>query len=107
MRDDLALNHVALLVIVDNDLVEFLVLCEEQIGVAEPYTTSGLGGKHVEAVPSTCDCKCAAAVVAATLEVAQLIDLGLALGVLWELNLIVYNVEHGAVLIGLLRWLVV
>jgi hypothetical protein len=47
MGDDLTLNHVSLLVIVNDDFMQFQVFRKEQITVPKTNATSRLGGKHV------------------------------------------------------------
>ena len=79
MWDDLAVDQVPLLSVVDDDLVELHVLGEEQVAVSEATASRRLGRQHVLPVTPAPDGEYAHTIVTAALEVAELVDLLLAL----------------------------
>ena len=99
VRDDVPVNQVALFVLLDDDLVQRHVLGEEQVAVAEAAAPCRLRRQHEELLSSVHDGKGANAVLASAQQVAILVHLFLARGVVGQDNLVLDHVGHGALLV--------
>ena len=99
VRDDIALDHVALLLVIDDDLVKALVFGEKEVRIAEADATGRFSRQHVKTFAATSDLERPTAIFTTTLQITELVDLGLTLGILGKGELIIDNIHHGAFLV--------
>jgi hypothetical protein len=99
VRDDVSLNHVPLLVVIHNNLVEFAMLGEKKVAVPEANASSWFCRKHVEPVPTTGNRESSASIITSALEVAQLVHFSLALWIFGQDALIVCDFGNSSLLV--------
>ena len=94
VRNDLTIDEISLGVVVDDDLEEFLMFLEEEVAVAESDTAGGFGGEHVETGAPAGDGEGSAAISTLALQMTPSIDLGLAVGVQGQDDLVIDDFQR-------------
>src|SRR5271155_2964847 len=93
MRNNISIDEVSLFFIVDDNLVEELVFLKEKIRVPETDTSGRFCRQHVQPPTPADDCESTHSILAPILQMAHLVNLCFAYRVLWQIDLIIYDIK--------------